>query len=86
MAGFTCPAVPPQVNRMRLSVCSMVRTSVSDGDCGARRENFSGGGRVFTVWKSGAGSAYPALVGFICRDTDSTMPISASWMERAVPP
>ena len=36
--------------------------------------------------KSGAGGAYPALVGFICRDTDSTIPISANWMERAVPP
>lgn len=39
---------------------------------------------------AGAGSipliSYPAFVGFICRDTDRTIPISASCMERAVPP
>ena len=29
---------------------------------------------------------HPALVGFICRDTLRTMPISASWMDSAVPP
>ena len=29
---------------------------------------------------------HPAFVGFICRDTDSTIPISASCMDRAVPP
>lgn len=29
---------------------------------------------------------YPAFVGFICRETDRTMPISASCMESAVPP
>ena len=29
---------------------------------------------------------YPALVGFISMKTDSTTPISASWMDSAVPP
>jgi len=33
-----------------------------------------------------AGYSYPALVGFICLETDSTTPISASCMARAVPP
>ena len=29
---------------------------------------------------------YPDFPGFICRETDSTTPISTSWMQRAVPP
>ena len=36
--------------------------------------------------KKRGGRAYPALVGFICLETDSTIPISANWIERAVPP
>lgn len=41
---------------------------------------------VFSLGSSLAAGTYPAFVGFICLDTDSTMPISANWMERAVPP
>ena len=32
------------------------------------------------------GIRYPAFVGFICRETLSTIPISASWIHSAVPP
>ena len=30
--------------------------------------------------------AYPFFGAGICRDTDNMMPISASWMSKAVPP
>ena len=45
---------------------------------------------IFCLFRPGrkkrGGRAYPALVGFICLETDSTIPISANWIERAVPP
>ena len=59
-AGFTCPAVPPQVKMTRCSFPFMATPAFP--------------------------KVYPEFPGFICRETDSTTPISTSWMQRAVPP
>ena len=62
-AGFTCPAVPPQVKITLM------------------------GKRPFLAFYIMPGQArYFAFGAGICRDTESTMPTSASWMARAVPP